>query len=588
MSATIPLASFARARRWLFAELRPWRARILASMLLFALAAAAGLVLPFAFGRLVDAVQAGDRSAVLPIGAVALGGLIGAAVVSAGAAVLLTFSLEVILAGVRSRVTAAALGLPGDIADAVPAGELTSRGSDDVDALREAISGPIPTLASSAAAVGMTLMGLLALHPGFLAAIVVVIPVHVLAVRAYLRRAPRLYEQERTIVARRSRGLYEALQGREAIRAYGSMGGVRERAVRRSWAVVRAAMSIRVVQSRFFLRLGFAEMLGTVTLLLVGFALVAAQLVTVGQATTALLVLLALFAPMNGLLLVIDDLLAASAALRRVVGVVDAAEHEYRVERSGGIAACPGPRSVAGPSAAIALERVSVELGGRRVLRDVSIRVPAGQVVALVGASGAGKTTLARVLAGDLAVSAGIVRVHDTDPVLTNASGIARLVTVVDQYPHVFGVTLAENLLLADPRATDETILAAAGRDGWGTGLDTDLGATDIDSELRQRLAVGRALLGKSPVVIFDEATAGSDGVGAQELDGLIRAACVGRTVIMIAHRLSQAEKCDRVIVMERGGIVEDGAPAELRSAGGTYARLWEAWAAGGNRGATA
>lgn len=584
MTPALPLASAARSRRWLLSLLRPWRTRLLAALLLFALAAAAGLVLPFALGTLVDAVEAGQRDALLPIGAAALGGLVAAALLSAAAAILLTFSLESLLAEVRRRVAAAALGLPGSVADAVPTGELTSRGSDDVDALREAISGPIPTLASSAAAVGMTLVGLFALHPAFFGVVLVIIPVYVFAVRAYLHRAPRLYQGQEAAVARRSAGLYEALRSREAIRAFGSAPRVREVLGRRSWAVVRSALVIRMVQSRFFLRLGFAEMLGTVALLFTGFALVTTGHATVGQATTALLVMLALFGPMSALLLVIDDLLAASASLRRVTGIVDAASgqgapaDELRGSAPGGRPATEG----AVPGDAFALDGVSLTIDGTPVLRDVTVRVPIGQVVALVGASGAGKTSLARVLAGHLIASAGTVRVHGADPGSLTAEDAARLVTVVDQHPHVFSATLAENLMLANRAASAEALRSVADRIGSPELLHVELGSAEADGAFTQRLAIGRALLRQSPVMIFDEATAGSDGAQARELDSLIRDACAGHTVLIIAHRLSQADACDRVLVMDAGSVVEDGAPRDLRAAGGTYAHLWEAWAAGG------
>ena len=602
-AAALPLASNARAGAWLLGFVRPTRAHLVFAMLLFALAAAAGLVLPFALGRLVDAVERGDRSAVLPVAVAALAGLAAAALLAAAAAIVLTFTLESVLARVRASVAAAALGLPGNVADAVPTGELTSRGSDDVDALREAVSGPIPTLATSLAAIGVTLAGLLALHPWFFVAVLAVVPVHVFAVRAYLRRAPGLYRGARAAVARRSAGLYEALRSREAIRAFGSDGRVRELLSRRSWAVLRSALVIRIVQSRFFLRLGLGEMVGTVALLFTGFALVNSGAATTGQATTALLVMLALFAPMSNLLLVIDDLLAASAALRRVVGLVDAAEvgHEQPAGRreggagggAGGAAGEPAPAAAGAPAAtptdapagasdvAVELRDVTLALGGTTVLREVSVTVPHGQVVAIVGASGAGKTSLARLIAGHLLAESGEVRVHGSDTGALRSDAAARLVTVLDQHPHVFGATLAENLRLAHPGASDDEVREIAERVGWDADIGDSLSDADVDGALTQRLAIGRALLRRAPVMIFDEATAGADGVQARELDALIRAACVGRTVLLIAHRLSQADACDRILVMDRGRIVEDGAPGELRAAGGVYARLWDAWAAG-------
>ncbi|MFD1202324.1 ABC transporter ATP-binding protein [Leucobacter albus] len=574
MSPSLPLASAARSRRWLLSRVRPLVWRLLGALLLFVVAAAAGLIFPLALGRLVDAVERDDAGAAFAIAGVALAGLLVAAVIGAAAAVVLTFGLEAVLADIRLRAVAAALGLPASISDGVSAGQLTSRGSDDVDALREAIAGPIPALASSAAAIAMTLAGLFALHPAFLAAVLVVVPVHVCAVRAYLRRAPRLYDAERGAVARRSAWLYEALRSRETIRAYASAARVQGRFSRKSWAVVRCALSIRIVQSRFFLRLGIAEMLGTVALLLTGHALVAAGQATVGEATSALLVMLALFAPMSGLLLVFDDLLAASAALRRVVGVVDAAAS---AEPSSTLEL---PRRGPGEPV-VALSRATLDLAGVPVIRDVTVEIAPGQIVAIVGASGAGKTSLAKLIAGQLAPTSGRVEVLGRAPSQLPGDAAACLVTVVDQHPHVFEATLAENLQLANPAAGAGAVRDVAERIGLGAMAQLDLSDARTDGALSHRLAVGRALLRQAPVMVFDEATAGVDAAEARELDGLIRAACTGRTVLMIAHRLSQAESCDRVLVMDCGSIVEDGPPEALRAAGGPYARLWEAWAAG-------
>lgn len=582
MTPALPPSTSGRARRWLLTLLRPGSRRLVLALLLFSLAEISALALPFALGGIVDAAGEGDGSAVLTFGAIAMGGLITAAALATTAAILLTFLLESVLTRVRQCALVAALDLSAETADGISAGELASRGSDDIEALREAVAGPIPQLASSAAAVAASLAGLVAIHPAFVLVVGLTAPVYWFAVRRYLRRAPRLYDVERAVVARRSSGLFEALHAREAIRAYGSEQQAAAMFTRRSWAVVRAALSIRVVQSRFFLRLGLAEMLGTVGLLFLGFALNRSGVVTLGEATTAMLVMLALFAPMSGLLLIADDLLAAGAALRRIVGLVDAGARSAPAtgslpRRADGHAFRPSPATTA--ECAVELASVSVQLGDVTALRDVSVAIKPGQVVAVVGASGAGKTTLARVLAGQLAPASGSVRVHGFDPLTLRGDAAAGAVAIVDQQPYVFAQTVGANLRLASASVSDEELRAVAERVGCGdTNVVPDEGIAD---GLAQRLALGRALLAGAPVLVFDEATAAVDAVRAGELDDLVRAACVGRTVLIVAHRLSQAERCDRVLVLDGGRIVEDGAPAALRESGGAYARLWRAWAAG-------
>ena len=583
MTPTLPLATPTNARRWLVSLLRPSRGRLSCALLVCVLAELAALSLPFALGGLVDAAGLADRREVIGFAAFALGGLLVAAVLATAGAMLLTIVLESALAQIRSRALSAALGLPAEEAATVSAGELTARGADDVEALREAVGGPIPQLASSVAAVAASLAALATIHPAFVLVCVLTAPVHAIAVRTYLRRAPRLYDVERAAVARRASGLYDALHSREAVRAYGSEQRASALFARRSWAVVRAALSIRVVQSRFFLRLGIAEMLGIVGLLVLALVLTRAGVVTVGEATTAMLVMLALFAPLSGLLLITDDLLAAGSALRRLVGLVDAGERHTSagqapvrlLERNGA-----GARPTDQACPAIDLASVTVYLGNATALRDVSFTIGAGQVVAIVGASGAGKTTLARVLAGQVRPAAGTARIHGIDPASLEGDSAAGAVAIVDQHPYVFDQSAAANLRLARASASDAEIQRVAERVGCDGSVERE-GVDGGADGLAQRLALGRALLAGAPVLVFDEVTAGVDAVRAGELDDLVRAACVGRTVLIIAHRLSQAERCDRVLVLDGGRIVEDGSPAALRASGGAYARLWQAWAAG-------
>jgi ATP-binding cassette, subfamily B, bacterial HlyB/CyaB len=223
-------------------------------------------------------------------------------------------------------------------------------------------------------------------------------------------------------------------------------------------------------------------------------------------------------------------------------------------------------------------------IDGQPVLRDVSLQVPAGQVLGIVGSTGSGKSTLAKLIQRLYVPESGRILIDDIDLAVADPAWLRRQIGVVLQESVLFNRTVRENIALSDPGMAMDRVIATARLAGahdfiseLPEAYDTMIGerGASLSGGQRQRIAIARALVGNPRILIFDEATSALDYESEAAIQANMRRICQGRTVILIAHRLSTLRVADRIIAIERGQIVEDGTHDSLMRAGGRYAQLW-------------
>jgi len=564
---------------------RPWRARLVLVAVGVLAAALLDLAPPLVIRHVVDNLTARHTAGLPAAAGIYLAAVAAVQVLTAGYGYLAATVAQRALAALRTRLFAHLLALPTYYHDRTPVGDAIARATADVETIDDLFSSSVATLLGESVRLATVTAAMLVLSPPLTLAAAVVIPPLAVLTR-YLRRRIRDAERAtRTAVGTATTHLQEDLTGVAVIRAFGRQTQFAERFRTALHGWLHATNTSTRYNAFYAPALALLSAVATAGLLWLGGGAARATGVSIGTLTAFVLLFARFFTPLINLGDEWQSVQAALAGAERVFTIL-----AIPTPPPPSPASTHTPTAASAPGPAIVVDRVDFGYRpDRPVLHDVSLTVAAGEHVALVGQSGAGKTTLIALLAGLYPPHSGQVRVAGHNPATTANEHRRALLGMVPQTVQLFTGTVHDNLTLGDDTIpTDQVIHAAtvAGAhpfitalpDGYHSVLsDTGRGeGVVLSAGQRQLLALARALVATPKVLLLDEATAVVDGAS----DAAFRAALrrhiqpTGTAILTVAHRLSTARDADRVIVLSAGRIVEQGTPTELTATDSRFAAL--------------
>lgn len=542
------------------------------------LAAAAGLAGPWLLGKIIDDLQNGSGAAAVDrLAAAALGLAVAQVPLRRHGAYLGSRLGERVQARLREQFVSRVLALPPAVAERGGTGDLAARGTGDITLIGATLSGAAPMMLIAALQVVFIVAAAIVVSPlpgvcglAGLAGIQV-------ALRWYLRRARPAYLAAGAATSALAGQLTASATGARTIEALGLQERRRAECAEAIAGVRQAQYRTLSLRTVLYPAIDVSCVVPVAGVLIAGMALVSHGVAALGSVVTVALYVQQLTQPVATALQWIEQAQSSGASFARVEGVGLAVPD--RPARPG--AAAPDGDQVEARAVCYAY---SADDGD--VVSDVTLTVRPGERLAIVGPSGAGKTTLARLLAGSDRPRAGVITVGGVPVADLAPEQLREQIQFVTQDQHLFRGTIRDNLRLGAPAASDADLhraldtLRADWVRGLPDGLGTEIGAgrLPVTEAQLQQLALARVILADPHTLVLDEATAQLDPRSARSAEQALAALLAGRTIIAVAHRLQTARDADRVAVMSGGRIVETGSHEELLRRDGPYAALWRSW----------
>lgn len=553
--------------------LRPYKSGVVWSLVLAAAAMVCTVAIPWLTGRAVDEISAGDRDGLrtlaIAVVAVAIGRLalsVARRLVAGKVSLAIEYDLRTLLYAHLQRLE---LGFFAG----QQTGQLMSRATVDLSSVRFFLGYGLVFILQSALTILLAAVAMFALSPGLAALALIPVPFVVIVATQYGRRSRPALQEVQQRIAEVTADVEENISGVRVVKAFAAEPRQLTRFrgnVTRVFEQSMVATRLRAFYNPF---LAFLPQLGLAVILLVGGRQVMNDSLTLGDFTAFYTYLLMLIGPMRMLGVALGMAQRATASGARLFEILD---REPRIV--GGAEPMPEGRG------AVELRDVSFGYGsGPDALRNVSLDVDAGSTVALVGATGSGKTTLVQLLSRLYDPTSGSVTIDGADVRNVDVVALRREIAVVDDDPFLFSDTVAGNIAYGRPDASLEDIKRAAERaqaagfiDELPHGYDTRVGerGLTLSGGQRQRIAIARALLADPRILILDDATSSVDASTEREIKAALREAMEGRTTFVIAHRLSTIALADDIVVLEKGRIAARGSHDELLTRSPLYREI--------------
>jgi len=568
------VATFVRLLGWL----RPYRRGLAVSALLAAVAMVMTVAIPWLSGRAIDRVRDGDRSGLTALGIAVLG---------AGALRLVLTIVRRLVAGrvslgveldLRNRMYEHLQSLELGFFDRQQTGQLMSRATVDLQSVRFFLGYGLIFMLQSALTILLAAGAMIAVQPGLAAISLIPVPIVVFVAARYGRRSRPALQELQQRIGELTADVEENIGGVRVVKSFAREDRQLERFRGRVGRVFDQAMVTTRLQAFYNPFIGFLPQAGLAAILFYGGRQVIDGRLTIGEFSAFYAYLLMLLSPMRTLGISLGLAQRATAAGARVYQILD---------REPRVTSAPDAPALPPGSGHVELRDVSLRYEGsqREALRDVSLDIPAGTTVALVGATGSGKTTLVQLIPRLYDVTEGALLVDGADVRDVDAASLRSQIAVVNDDPFLFSATVAENIAYARADASREEIELAARRaqahdfiqrlpDGYETRVG-ERGLT-LSGGQRQRVAIARAFLADPRILILDDATSSVDASTEQQIKQALRDVMTGRTTFVIAHRLSTISLADTIVVLEDGEVIAAGGHDELLEQSELYREIVE------------